>query len=121
MEPIEDGGIAPRSVEAKAAQANQMVQAGTVFNCTLGPFLAVAEIYCKVVWPVFDPYSTLWERHAKKQTTALDVVVLVLAVPGAVVAIALAAWGLRVTRAVASFLYVTVGVFGSNVAPLSGW
>lgn len=98
-----------------------MAQAATVFDCTLGPFVAVAELYCKVVWPVFDPYSTLWERHAKKQTTALDVVVLVLAVPGAIVAIALAVWGLRVTKVLGGFLYGAVRVFGGNVMPLSGW
>lgn len=116
---IEDGAIVPRSAKSKAVQAKQVAQVRAVFDCTLGPFVALLELYCKVVWPVFDPYSALWERHGEKQTTALDVVVLVLAMPGAIVAIAMAAWGLRFLMAAGGCLYNAAGAFGIKM--FQGW
>lgn len=125
---IEDDGIVPHSAStypyryaAQATQATQTVQLGAVFDYTLGPFVAAIEIYCKVVWPVFDPYSPLWERNANKETTILDLVVLVLAIPGAIVILALAVWGLRVSTAVGSCLYSAGRGVASNASGLFGW
>ncbi|KAJ6789293.1 hypothetical protein PWT90_02159 [Aphanocladium album] len=118
---IEDDAIAPHSVNSEAAQARQMAQLRRAFDCTLGQFVAAIELYCRVVWPVFDPYSSLWERNAETQTTILDVIVLVLAVPGAIVAIAMAAWGLRAMAAVCSIVYDAIKMLGKDALSLSGF
>ncbi|KAJ3486360.1 hypothetical protein NLG97_g6632 [Lecanicillium saksenae] len=110
----EDDAIAPHSVKSVVSHEKQLEGLRTAFDCTLGQFVAAIELYCRIVWPVFDPYSSLWERNAEKKTTLLDVIVLVLAVPGAIVAIALAAWALRALCAVGSIAYSAIMGLGRN-------
>ncbi|TQW05066.1 hypothetical protein IF2G_07709 [Cordyceps javanica] len=118
---VEDDAIATHTADAYAAQATQTADLSAIFDCTLRPLVAAVEMYCKIVRPVFDPYSSLWERNAKKQTTVLDAVVLVLALPGAMVVIALVVWGLHILTAVGSCLQSAGRAVAGNVFLLFGW
>lgn len=118
----EDGDIAPRFAvtERQAVGEDQLLtKLGAAFDRTVGQFVAAIELYCKVVWPVFYPYSDLWERNARKETTVMDMIVLILALPGVIVAIAMAAWGLRVAAIAGACLHHIVGSLGSGLLP--GW
>lgn len=113
--PAEDGDIAHLFTESEstgAALKRAAATIGTIFNGTLGQLIGALELYCKAVWPVFDPYSAFWDRHARKETTVVDMVVLVLALPGVMMGIQVGIRGFKLALAMISWLRDVVEWFG---------
>lgn len=107
-----DGAVAHHSGGSDADrlwEKQPAMRMGTLCGNAMLQLIAALELYWEVVWPVFDPYSALWERNAAKETTVLDMVIVILALPGAVAVVAVALWGISVLAAVGAWLFEAGG------------
>lgn len=82
--------------------------------------LFLMKLYWRIVRPVFDPHSVYWQRQAKQEATALDSVVLLMALPGVILATAVVVWAMRMAAFTGVYIRNAVGSFGSEVLYLLG-
>ncbi len=73
------------------------------------------KLYWKIVGPVFDPHSVYWQRQAQQEATVLDSVVLVLALPGVILATAAVAWGMGIAAVTGVYIRDAVGSLGGDM------
>lgn len=112
--------ISTLDIREKPDHGNLLQENDGVFYALLKQVVFLFKLYWKIVGPVFDPQSVYWQRQARQEATSLDSIVLVMALPGAILATAAVTWGMRLAAIAGVYIRSAVGTLEGDMLYIYG-